>query len=98
MKLQMVGCSHHNAAVSVRERLAFGEEQLRDALEQFRVQFPFSEIAFLSNSTRAEIYTFAEDANARTDALVVDISRAGPVPCPLASATRTARSPLASGK
>ena len=64
MKLQMVGCSHHNAAVDVRERLAFGEVQLRDALEQFRVQFPFSEIAILSTCNRVEIYTFAEDANA----------------------------------
>ena len=63
MKLQMVGCSHHNAQVALRERLAFSEEQIRDALEQIRVQFPFAEAAILSTCNRVEIYTFAEDAN-----------------------------------
>ena len=63
MKLQMVGCSHHNTQVALRERLAFSEEQIRDALEQIKVQFPFAEAAILSTCNRVEIYTFAEDAN-----------------------------------
>ena len=64
MKLQMIGCSHHNTSVSVRERLAFSEEQVRDGLEQIRVQFPFTEAAILSTCNRVEIYTFADEAGA----------------------------------
>jgi len=63
MKLQMVGCSHHNTAVEIRERLSFSPEQVRDALEQLRVQFPFAEAAILSTCNRVEIYSFSEDAN-----------------------------------
>ena len=64
MKLQMVGCSHHNASVAIRERLAFSEDQIRDGLEQLRVQFPFTEVAILSTCNRVEIYTFSDDAGA----------------------------------
>ena len=36
MKLQVVGCSHHNAPIAVRERLAFSAEQTAAALDQLR--------------------------------------------------------------
>ena len=38
MKLQMVGCSHHNSSVEVRERLAFNTDQVRAALAELRRQ------------------------------------------------------------
>ncbi len=60
MKLQMVGCSHHRSSVEVRERLAFSLEQTRDALRDFRRQFPQSEAVLLSTCNRVEIYTASE--------------------------------------
>ncbi|MBC8871126.1 MAG: glutamyl-tRNA reductase [Planctomycetes bacterium] len=60
MKLQMVGCSHHNASVEVRERLAFSPEQALAALAQLRTQFPDTESVLISTCNRVEVYTAAE--------------------------------------
>lgn len=62
MKLLMVGCSHHNASVEVRERLAFGPEQARQALAQLRETYPDSEAVLLSTCNRVELYVAAEQA------------------------------------
>ncbi len=62
MQLQMVGCSHHTAAVEVRERLAFSPTQIGLALERFRTQFPRAEAVLLSTCNRVEVYTAAESA------------------------------------
>lgn len=61
MKLQMVGCSHHNAPVGVRERLAFTPLLAAEALARWRERFPGSECAILSTCNRVEIYTAADD-------------------------------------
>jgi len=61
MKLQMVGCSHHNAPIEVRERLAFSSDQMRAALVQFRQRFPDSESVLISTCNRVEVYTAAEE-------------------------------------
>lgn len=61
MKLQMVGCSYHNAPVELRERLAFSPAQAGEALENLRVRFPQAEAVVLSTCNRMEIYTAAED-------------------------------------
>lgn len=61
MKLQVVGCSHHNASVAVREKLAFNSDQARTALHQLRERFPQSEAVLLSTCNRVEIYVAAED-------------------------------------
>jgi glutamyl-tRNA reductase len=61
MKLQMVGCSHHNVAVALRERLAFSPEQTRDALARLRMRFPATEAVLLSTCNRVELYTAVED-------------------------------------
>jgi glutamyl-tRNA reductase len=58
----MAGCSHHNAAVELRERLAFSAEKARDALDQLHVRFPYAEAVVLSTCNRVELYTFAENA------------------------------------
>ena len=61
MKLQMVGCSHHNASVEVRERLAFSPDQAAMALGKWRQSFPTTEAVLLSTCNRVELYTAADD-------------------------------------
>ena len=61
MKLQMVGCSHHNASLEVRERLAFSPDQVATALEQWRTSYPLTEAVLLSTCNRVELYTAADD-------------------------------------
>jgi glutamyl-tRNA reductase len=61
MKLQMVGCSHHNASLAVRERLAFSPDQVADALDQWRASYPLTEAVLLSTCNRVELYTAADD-------------------------------------
>ncbi|MCA9146485.1 MAG: glutamyl-tRNA reductase [Planctomycetaceae bacterium] len=62
MKLQVVGCSHHNASVEMRERLAFSPEQARDALSRLRQLYPDTETVVLSTCNRVELYFAAESA------------------------------------
>jgi glutamyl-tRNA reductase len=64
MKLQMVGCSHHNASVEVRGRLAFSPSQAADALLKLRTRFPRTEAVLISTCNRVELYTAAEDEEA----------------------------------
>lgn len=55
--LMMAGLSHHTAPVAVRERLAFGPEQLRVIVRAAR-QIPGAvEAAVLSTCNRTEVYT-----------------------------------------
>ena len=61
MKLQMVGCSYHNASIQKRERLAFDVGQAERALDDLRQRFPRTEAVLLSTCNRVEIYTAAED-------------------------------------
>lgn len=61
MKLQMVGCSHHNSPVELRERLAFSTDQVSAALGALRTRYPGSEAVLLSTCNRIEMYTAAED-------------------------------------
>lgn len=62
MKLQMVGCSHHNSSVETRERIAFTSEQARTALAELRSRFPRAEAVLLSTCNRVELYLASEDA------------------------------------
>ncbi|KAA1260888.1 Glutamyl-tRNA reductase [Rubripirellula obstinata] len=61
MKLQMIGCSHHDAAVEFREKVAFSGDQVTAALAEFRRQFPSCELVLLSTCNRIELYTTAPD-------------------------------------
>lgn len=65
MKLQLVGCSHHNAPVDVREQLAFSHNQAREAIEHFRIAYPSSEVVLLSTCNRTELYTATLDTEAK---------------------------------
>lgn len=62
MKVQVVGCSHHEANIATRERLAFSPVQAAEALDRFRDRFPETEAVLLSTCNRVEVYTAAEDA------------------------------------
>ena len=64
MKLQMIGCSHHQSSVALRERLAFSPAQVGEALQQLRVRYPQVEAVLLSTCNRVEIYTAAEQPEA----------------------------------
>ena len=64
MKMQMIGCSHRNAPISVRERLAFNPEQTRDALDAIRRKFPTTEAVLLSTCNRTELYLATENGAA----------------------------------
>ncbi len=61
MKLRLVGCSHHDSSVEVRERLAFTPDQTIDALQQLQKQFPDTEAVLLSTCNRVELYLAATD-------------------------------------
>ncbi|MBL6723559.1 MAG: glutamyl-tRNA reductase [Rubripirellula sp.] len=61
MKLQMIGCSHHDAAVEFREKISFTSEEAGKALGLFRERFPSSEIVLLSTCNRVELYTTSDD-------------------------------------
>jgi len=61
MKLQMIGCSHHTAAVEFRERISFSGDHLAKALADFRSRFPASEVVLLSTCNRVEFYTSSSD-------------------------------------
>jgi glutamyl-tRNA reductase len=63
MNLQVVGCSHHDTPIAIRERLAFSAEQARSALRRFREEFPQMEAALLSTCNRVEFYTGSEHAD-----------------------------------
>jgi glutamyl-tRNA reductase len=64
MKLQLVGCSHHTAPVEIREKLAFSPDQVRQALQSLRKQFPETEAVLLSTCNRVELYIASENATA----------------------------------
>ncbi len=59
MKLQMIGCSHHDAAVEFREKISFTNEQVGEALRAFRQRFPSSVIVLISSCNRVELYATA---------------------------------------
>ena len=61
MKLQMIGCSHHDAAVEFREKVSFTTEEVSDALNNFRRKYPSAEVVLLSTCNRVELYTTVDD-------------------------------------
>ena len=61
MKLQMIGCSHHDAAVEFRERLSFTTDQVSETLGAFRQKFPSAELVLLSTCNRVELYASCND-------------------------------------
>lgn len=60
MNFQLVGCSHHNASIELRERLAFNATQAARALDLWRERFPAAEAVLLSTCNRVEVYSASE--------------------------------------
>src|SRR5882672_11202077 len=61
MKLLITGLSHHTAPVEVRERLAFAEKTLPEALDRLRHRPGMVEGMILSTCNRVEVAVTAED-------------------------------------
>jgi glutamyl-tRNA reductase len=59
MALLTLGLSHHSAPVETRERLAFTEAEIPDALTRLRALPGVSEAAILSTCNRTEIFAVA---------------------------------------
>ena len=57
MNLHMIGCSHHEAELDLRQKLAFDKSQTTDALSRWQSQFPEAELVLLSTCNRVELYT-----------------------------------------
>ncbi len=64
--LAVIGCSHHNAPVAIRERLAFTPEKAEEALRRFREHFPETEVVLVSTCNRVELYTAQEEGHGPT--------------------------------
>lgn len=60
MTLLVVGVSHHDTPLAIRERLAFSNGQARTALAQWRDRFADCEIVLLSTCNRTELYAASE--------------------------------------
>lgn len=56
MKLNMVGCTHHDSSLEVRQMLAFSDEQATRALRKWRQRQPQTEIVLVSTCNRVELY------------------------------------------
>jgi len=59
--LTMVGLSHRTAPLAVRERLAFGEEELPQALRALRSLPGVREVFLLSTCNRTEVYLWTRE-------------------------------------
>jgi len=56
MKLRMIGCSHHDTPLEIREQVAFSSEQISEALSQLKERYPECEAVLLSTCNRVELY------------------------------------------
>jgi glutamyl-tRNA reductase len=52
----MIGCSHHDTPLEIREQVAFSSEQITQALWSLREQFPDTEAVLLNTCNRVELY------------------------------------------
>jgi glutamyl-tRNA reductase len=59
MNMLVLGCSHHVADASFRERVAFAPGQVGSFLETYYEKFPESEVLLLSTCNRTELYVLA---------------------------------------
>lgn len=75
MKLRMVGCSHHQAGLDIRQRLAFDTTQVAQALAQWQKELPETELVLLSTCNRVELYAAGSQDIPRTEAMVTALAR-----------------------
>ncbi|NLS95089.1 MAG: glutamyl-tRNA reductase [Planctomycetaceae bacterium] len=71
MTLLVVGVSHHDTPLAIRERLAFSNGQARAALAGWRDRFFGCEIVLLSTCNRTELYAASEsDSEPGAEAII----------------------------
>ncbi|MEM7453283.1 MAG: glutamyl-tRNA reductase [Planctomycetota bacterium] len=77
MNLQLVGCSHHESGIRLREQLAFREDQVPGFLNLFYETYPESEAVLLSTCNRTEFYVTGRnpDALPSTDEMIELLAR-----------------------
>jgi len=63
VKLQVIGCSHQQTPIEIRERLAFSPGQVVEALDRWRRAQPDVEAVLLSTCNRTELYMASESAD-----------------------------------
>lgn len=73
----VIGLNHKTAPVSVRERFAFSEGQVREVLEEVRAKPGVSSVVLLSTCNRTEFYIFFTKEIGRTAVIEVLSRRAG---------------------
>ena len=61
MPIVVTGLSHHSSPVELRERFAFSNAQIADALGQLRERGIADEAVILSTCNRVEIYAATRD-------------------------------------
>ena len=64
MNMLVVGCSHHVADASIRERVAFAPDQVSGFLDSYYEKFPETEAVLLSTCNRTEIYVMSNEVEA----------------------------------
>jgi glutamyl-tRNA reductase len=72
MNWAMLGWSHHGTPIQIRERLAFSDQQVHQALEQFRDQYSEVECVLLSTCNRVELYCASEQTRLPSHQQLVD--------------------------
>ncbi len=70
MPIVVIGLSHHTSPVETRERFAFAEAAVPEALGKLRASGVATEAVILSTCNRVEIYAYS-DAEARATAMAV---------------------------
>ncbi|MGD2068952.1 MAG: glutamyl-tRNA reductase [Gemmatimonadota bacterium] len=84
MSLTVIGTSHHTAPVEVRERFAFGPEEVTDALAEIRARSGIDEVVLVSTCNRTELYLYpllGENTAHQVEAFLQ--RKAGPLPGPV---------------
>jgi glutamyl-tRNA reductase len=65
--LFILGVNHRTAPVAVRERLAYGEDEIASALQRLKQATGIGEAALLSTCNRVEVIGVASDADSASD-------------------------------
>lgn len=75
MSLRMLGCTHQEASLDLRQRLAFDKGQVEQALREWRGTLPGTELVLLSTCNRVELYAAAPEASPSAEELTVMLAR-----------------------
>ncbi len=74
MNLRMIGCTYHDADLSVRQKIAFDDTQIERALHEWQEQLPGTELAILSTCNRVELYAAGRLESPEAEKLVAALA------------------------